>query len=356
MVMPAEDGWIRDVGAAAAEPPRAPAHLGATRAVWSSMREFPSRVRGSLECVEVAPAPRARSRSRPRRRSVERLGGAPPEADQRAALDRACEPRPPRQLREDLVDRRVRRRGEQDPLVLREQLLDDVRQRDRLAGPRWSPDEREVAVAAQLHGGELARIETRVIAAQRGGCTRMRLLAEQPQREGDRMAVDVEVREGLQQAIVEEPRGDDEHDRRRGHVDRLGRDQREPCVLAALDDRALLAAQRSQRAHGAGRELVARGPELEPIAQRAEIVAARQRDPERLRGCLHRRELALDTALKGRDEAREQVLHRPATVARSARRHHPPISARGFVSGRTAQRPGAQPVRSACPRERSRSA
>src|SRR5688500_9621132 len=88
-----------------------------------------------------------------------RLGGAAPEPDQRTGLDGLDEPRSCRELREDLIDRGVRRRREQDALALREQLLDDVRERDGLASSGWPPDEREVAIAAQLHRGELARIE-----------------------------------------------------------------------------------------------------------------------------------------------------------------------------------------------------
>ena len=129
---------------------------------------------------------------------AERLGGAAAEPDQRAGLDGGGEPRPRRELREDLIDRGVGRRDEQDALVLCEQLLDDVRERDGLAGPGWTPDQREVAVAAELDRGELARVEPGMIAAQRRGGACVRLLAEQAQRDRDRVTFDVELVERLQ--------------------------------------------------------------------------------------------------------------------------------------------------------------
>jgi hypothetical protein len=88
-----------------------------------------------------------------------------------------------------------------------------VRERDRLAGPGWPPDEREVAIAAQLNRGELARVEAGVIAAQRRPRASVRVLAEQPHRERHGVTIDVELRQRLQQAIVEKPGRHDEHDR-----------------------------------------------------------------------------------------------------------------------------------------------
>ena len=169
---------------------------------------------------------------------AERLGVAAAEPDQRAGLDRGGEPRPRRELREHLIDRGVRRRREQDALALREQLLDHVRQRHGLAGAGRAPDEREVAVAAQLDRRALARVERardRSAASSRraraGACRTASARAR-------RVALDVELVERLDQAVVEEPRRDDERDRRRGRRRSAGvASERDPAVVDALDRR-----------------------------------------------------------------------------------------------------------------------
>ncbi len=244
--------------------------------------------------------------------------GAAADPDRVAGLDRRGEPRPRRQLGQHLVDRGVGRRGQQDALALRAQLLDHVGERDGLAGAGRTPHEREVAVAAQLDRGALAGVERAVIDPQRGRGAGRRPPPEQGQRQRHAVAIGIEPPERAVQPVVQEPRRD--HDRgRRGEVDRLGRGQLDPAIGGEpLDGHALLAARRAQHARRPEGEPV-RARDLEAVAQPAEIEPAGQRDLRRRRGRTHGRDLALDPALERGHEPGEQRVHRGAPVCADPR-------------------------------------
>ena len=214
------------------------------------------------------------------------------------------EPRYGRELGEHLIDRAVRRRGEEDALAAREQLADHVDECHRLARAGRAPHEREVTVGAQLDGRALARVERDVVEHERRGGPDRRVLAEQRHRERRR----VDPVQCLQQASVEKPR---RHDERAwtADVDGSVRDECEPFVVDALEGDELVAARGSQRARGPGREPLRRR-EREAVAEPAEILAAGERDLGRLRGRAHRLQLALEAAPERRHEPGEQLGHR----------------------------------------------
>jgi hypothetical protein len=187
-------------------------------------------------------------------------------------------------------------------------VLDHVDQRRGLAGAGRTPQERELAIGAQRNRRALARVERGVIAAQLAVRTAaVRPLAEQRERQADRVALDRDLAEHLDQPVVEKPRRDHERERPRRRIDRLFGGERDPRVVAALDRDPDLAARGAQRALAAGGEPIAGLGELEAVALLAEVLSTGQRDLERLGRRPQRRDLALDGALERGHELRQEL-------------------------------------------------
>jgi len=131
--------------------------------------------------------------------------------------------------------------------------------------------------------------------------------AEQGQREPDRVALDVELVERLEQPLVEEPGRDDQRDAVRGQIDRLLRGHDDAEIVVALEGHPLLAARGPQRVLAAHGEPLALLEQLEAITEVAERLAAGERELERPRRAAHRRDLAIEPALERGHELAEQL-------------------------------------------------